>query len=196
MKASHFVMLLIVAFSTYLIQLWEPQYTAPLYLGILSLCILLGLVLNNINLTHIALFLVVINGLEYGFFQMGVIDLVAKDSDYLTKGTVIFGIQFLISVFAVLLFIFRVQLSRKISNSDKVALTHFDTFFHWFFILSALNCFIALLENVFRNIYDLEFRFFYDIYPSVAYVLWALTCGSLVTMVILSLKDRNSTVAH
>ncbi|OHU89218.1 MULTISPECIES: hypothetical protein [Pseudoalteromonas] len=196
MKASYFVLILIIAFSAYLIQLWEPKFTAPLYIGVLSFCFIFGLLIRNVNLAHIALFLFIINGIEYVIFQFGVINLVAEDRDYLTQGTLIFGTQFIISLLSVFIFLFRVQISRKISNSQQVVLTHFDTFFHWFFILSAFNCLAALLENTFRNIYQFNFQLFYDIYPLVSYIIWALTLGALVTMMILSIKENDAQVTY
>ncbi|MBQ4852909.1 hypothetical protein [Pseudoalteromonas sp. MMG012] len=192
MKASYFVLLLVIGFSAYLIKLWEPQYSVPLYIGVLLLSLTFGVIVKNINLAHISLFLILINGLEYIIFQFGVIDLVAGDRGYLMQGALIFGMQLIISLVAVIIFIFRVQISRKISSSSNISLTHFDTFFHWFFILSALNCFAALIENTFRNIYQFDFQFFYDIYPSVSYVIWALTLGALTTMMILSIKEKGS----
>lgn len=192
MKASYFVLIFVIAFAAYMIQLWEPQYTAPLYIGVLSVCFIFGVIIKNVNLAHISIFLFIINSLEYVIFQYGVISLVSESRDYLIQGAIIFGTQFIISIIAVFIFVFRVQVSRKISNSQQISLTHFDTFFHWFFILSAFNCLAALLENTFRNVYQLDFQFFYDIYPSISYIIWALTLGALITMMVLSIKNQDT----
>ncbi|MDK1288603.1 hypothetical protein [Pseudoalteromonas umbrosa] len=193
MKPFNIILLIISAFTLYFIQLWEPQYVAPLYLMLLSVCFIFGLKNNDINLTHISLFLVVINGIEYITFTK-LIDPIAQNNDYLSKGTIIFGLQFVINLVAVCVFIFRVQLSKKLFGSSKVSLTDFDAFFHWFFILSAFNCLLALAENTVRNIYDIDFQFFYDLYPIVAYLLWALTFGALITMAYCSIKERNTII--
>ncbi|KZN63244.1 hypothetical protein N473_17605 [Pseudoalteromonas luteoviolacea CPMOR-1] len=132
--------------------------------------------------------------IEFILFGTGLIDLGAPDDNYLIVGTKIFGIQLLINLFAIVLFIFRVQVSRFFSRSGKIILTDFDGLFHWIFIAAGIMNVLALIENAIRNGLNWKsLRFIYDIYTTFGYAIIAVTCGLLLTMLIIQVKNKQLT---
>lgn len=192
MKLSHLILIVIIAISAFYIQVRNPDIVTLLYLTFLGFGIVCGMVLKDVNITHISIFLFLVNLVDYVLFGMGIIDLSAHNNDYLVLGSLVFGIQFVVNLIAIAIFLFRVQISRAISKSKSIELTNFDGLFHWFFMFLAVICFLAFTENAIRNVFDLDsFEFIYDYYEILYYIPWALTCGTLLTMMICSVKDKN-----
>ncbi|TMP45212.1 hypothetical protein CWB96_03730 [Pseudoalteromonas citrea] len=165
------------------IQLWAPVVVTPIYLTALAIAMIVGMYKNNINIIHISLFLLLLNIIEYIIFSTGLIELIKPETGQLIRGSIMFGVQLLISLLAVLLFVFRVQFSRVISKSNTVSLTLFDGFFHWIFIYTSFIYFIALLEHIawfyFQSSY---FTLVYDNFEGLIYIAWIVSCILLFNM--------------
>ncbi|KZN58717.1 hypothetical protein N473_04590 [Pseudoalteromonas luteoviolacea CPMOR-1] len=192
MRTTFLIALSVVAILAFFIQLKTPFIVTPLYIMLLCTSLFAGQVLKDINIFHISLFLLTINSLNYIIFISGLIDLTAVDNDYLSQGTFVFGAQLLVNFIAFCIFIFRVQVSRALSRSKNIKLTYFDALYHWYFLFLMAVCFLALLENYLRNAFHLNFTFIYDTFEILHYLPWSLTCGSLLAMIIYSIKEKNN----
>ncbi|MDK1290327.1 hypothetical protein [Pseudoalteromonas umbrosa] len=194
MKMVHLILVSVIALIAFYLQIDDPQVVFHVYLPVLAFCFIFGLLQKEPNICHISIMLAVVALTEYGLFSTGLIDLGAPDDDYLIVGTKIFGTQLLINLFAIALFIFRVQISRFFSSSSKIVLTDFDGLFHWLFIVAGIMNVLALIENALRNgLGWLSLTLIYDIYTFVGSAIMALTCGLLLTMLILQAKNKQLT---
>ncbi|AOT07842.1 hypothetical protein S4054249_08300 [Pseudoalteromonas luteoviolacea] len=191
MKTSFLIVLSVVAILAFFIQLKTPFVVTPLYILLLCFALFAGQVLKDINIFHTSLFLLTINSLNYIIFISGLIDLTAIDNDYLSQGTYVFGVQLIVNFVAFCVFIFRVQLSRLISSSNNIKLTYFDALYHWYFLFLMLVCFLALIENYLRIALDFTSTFVYDTFELLHYLPWSLTCGTLLAMIIYSIKEKS-----
>ncbi|MBQ4812706.1 hypothetical protein J8M20_15205 [Pseudoalteromonas luteoviolacea] len=194
MKIVHSILITVIALVAFYIQIDNPVYIFQFYLSVLTFCFLFGAINKEPNICHISLMLAFIAVAEYSLFATGVIDLGQHDDNYLIIGTIVFGLQLLINIFAVLLFVFRIQISRFFSSSSKIILTDFDGLFHWLFIAAGVVNILALIENSLRNALGWHsLTFIYDTYEIYGYAIIALTCGLLLTMLILKVKNRQLT---
>ncbi|AOT10048.1 hypothetical protein [Pseudoalteromonas luteoviolacea] len=194
MKLAHLIFATVIALTAFYIQIDNPSKVIHLYISTLAFCFTFGIYKNEPNIYHISIILFLIAISEHLIFSYGLVNLGKNNDNYLVVGTVVFGIQLLINLFAIILFIFRVQISRLFSSSSKIILTDFDGLFHWVFIAASFMNILALIENALRNgLGWLSLTFFYDIYPTFGYALIAVTCGLLLTMVIIQLKNKQLT---
>ncbi|MBQ4862687.1 hypothetical protein J8L98_13405 [Pseudoalteromonas sp. MMG013] len=191
MKVSNLILLSIFSILIFYIQLWDHRVVTPLYILLLGTCVGYGVYTKNINMKHIALFLLVIHIIDYSIFEAGLIDYITPYENQLIRGTLIFGTQLIISIGTVLVLILRVQLSRIFSKSKSIALTHFDGIFHWLYIYLSAIYFVALLENIAWSYFDMKsWTFIYDNFEGLIYTAWALCCGTLLAMMITSTKSN------
>ncbi|KZN36001.1 hypothetical protein N480_18595 [Pseudoalteromonas luteoviolacea S2607] len=194
MKIVHLILITVIALVAFYIQVDNPVYSMQFYLSVLAFCFVLGVLNQEPNIWHISLLLTFIAVAEYSLFATGVIDLGQHDDNYLVIGTIVFGLQLLINILAVLLFVFRVQISRLFSSSSKIILTDFDGLFHWLFIAAGVVNVLALIENALRNVFGWHsLTFVYDTYEIYGYALMAIACGLLLTMLILKVKNKQLT---
>jgi hypothetical protein len=191
MKLSNLILLSITSIAFFYIQLWDVQLVTPLYLSLLGICAAYGIYTKNINMTHIAGFIFVLNTIAYVVFETGLINHVTPDENTLFQSSFIYGVQLLFSLSTVFVLIFRVQLSRMLSNSRNIELTHFDGIFHWLYIYNSMIYLLTLIEDVFYNSFDMKsWTLIYDNFEGLIYISWALCCGVLLTMMICSSKDN------
>ena len=70
-------------------------------------------------------------------------------------------------------------------------MTHFDGVFHWIFIYTSSVYLLALLENIAWSYFEMKsWTFIYDNFEGFVYIAWAVSCGTLLTMMICSSKDN------
>lgn len=192
MKISNLILLSIFSILLFYIQLWDHRVVTPIYILLLGTCAGYGIYKKNINMKHIALFLLVIHIIDFGIFEAGFIDYITPYENQLERGTLIFGTQLIISIATVFILIVRVQLSRFFSKSKSIALTHFDGIFHWLYIYLSAIYLLALLENIAWSYFDMKsWTFIYDNFEGLVYVAWALSCGALITMMITSTESND-----
>ncbi|ALU45308.1 hypothetical protein [Pseudoalteromonas rubra] len=190
MKLSNLILISIAAMAIFYIQLWNPTIVTPLYLILLGAGIVYGHYKKDINMTHISSFIFILTALSPVIFETGLIDYMTPAENKLLQGTMIYGIQLLISLAIVIVLIFRVQLSRKLSNSPNIQLTHFDGVFHWLYMYTSFIYLLALLENIAWSYFEMKsWTFIYDNFEGLIYIAWALCCGALLTMMILSARE-------
>jgi DNA-binding XRE family transcriptional regulator len=173
-------------------QLWSPDIITQIYLYLLVVCTAYAVYTKNINMAHIAGFILIIVGANRLVFETGLINDVTPSNNPLLQGLLIYGTSFLFSLILALILIFRVQLSRILSNSKNIELTHFDGIFHWIFIYMALVNSIAMAEYIGWSYFEMKsWRFIYNNFEAFIYIGWALSCGALLTMMICSFKDNH-----
>ncbi|MBQ4862688.1 helix-turn-helix transcriptional regulator [Pseudoalteromonas sp. MMG013] len=177
------IMSVILLFS----PLWSHLIVTPLYLLLLGVCAAYGVYKKDINVTHIAGFIFILTAVNYPIFDSGLINYVTPSDNKLLQGTIIYGTQLILSIITVFVLIFRVQLSRLISKSNNIALTHFDGIFHWLYIYASLIYLLGLLENIAWSHFELKsWTLIYDNFEGLIYIGWALCCGALLAMMISS----------
>ncbi|MBQ4846580.1 hypothetical protein [Pseudoalteromonas sp. MMG005] len=192
MKVSDLILLSIGSMLFFYIQLWEHQIVTPLYLLLLGVCAAYGVYRKDINMTHIAIFILVLNTIPHIIFEIGIIDYVTPYQDQLIRGMLIYGIQLLFSLITVITLIFRVQISRVLSKSKHIALTRFDGIFHWLYMYTFTIYLLALLENIAWAYFEMKsWTLIYDNFEGLIYVAWALCCGTLLAMMITSTKSNH-----
>ncbi|ALU44193.1 hypothetical protein [Pseudoalteromonas rubra] len=190
MKLSNLVLLSIASMAFFYIQLWDESLVTPLYLSLLLLCSLYGVYLKDINMVHISGFIFILNGTTYAIFKVGLINYVTPSDNKLLQGTLIYGFQLLSGIITVLVLIFRVQISRLLSNSKNIELTLFDGLFHWLYMYTSIIYLLGLIENVAWSYFNMKsWTIIYDNFEGLIYISWALCCGALITMMICSTKD-------
>ncbi|AZZ95673.1 hypothetical protein [Pseudoalteromonas sp. R3] len=190
MKLSNLILLIIFSMAFFYIQLWDDQLVTPIYLLLLTIGTIYGVYVKNTNLTHIAGFILLITLANRLFFETSLVSYIAPEENKLLQGTIVYGTQLLFSLAIVLVLIFRVQLSRKLSNSPNIQLTHFDGVFHWLYMYTSLIYLLGLLENIAWSYFELKsWTLIYDNFEGLIYIAWALCCGALLTMMILSARE-------
>ncbi|KAF7774472.1 hypothetical protein PCIT_a0923 [Pseudoalteromonas citrea] len=191
MKLSHLILFSIASIAVFYIQLWDDSIVTPLHLSLLAICLAYAIYIKNINMAHIAGFILLITGVNQAVFEIGLVNSITPDSSAFLQGLLIYGTNLLFSFVLASVLIFRVQLSRKISHSKNIELTHFDGIFHWVFIYIAIINFLILLEHLAYVLFDLKsWTFIYDNFEGLVYIAWAVSCGALLTMMICSSKDN------
>ncbi|MBE0368705.1 hypothetical protein [Pseudoalteromonas aurantia] len=197
MKLSHLILLSIASVAIFYIQLWDDRIVTPLHLILLGICTAYAIYSRNINMAHIAGFILLITGANQIVFELGLINRVIPDDNAILQSLLIYGTNALFSVALTLVLIFRVQLSRMLSNSKSVELTHFDGVFHWIFIYMTVINLLVLLEDMAYIVFNItSWTFIYDNFEGLIYIAWALCCGALLTMIICSSKERNTDEAN
>ncbi|CAH9055926.1 hypothetical protein PSECIP111854_01683 [Pseudoalteromonas sp. CIP111854] len=187
----------IVTLAFILSQLWSDIIVTPLYLSLLGICAAYGVYRKDINMTHIPGFIFVLTAINFAIFEVGLINYVAPESNKLLQSALIYGSQLLFSLAIVLVLIFRVQLSRLLSSSNNIELTHFDGIFHWIYIYTSLIYFLALVEDMTYIFFDMKsWTLIYDNFEGLIYISWALCCGALLTMMIVEAKSNRSGEAN
>ncbi|WP_105167427.1 hypothetical protein [Pseudoalteromonas sp. T1lg23B] len=193
MKLSNLILLSIISIAFFYIQLWDHRIVIPLYLTLLGANVIYATALKNTNMAHISGFIFLIYSINYMVFKVGLINYVTPEDNKLLQGTLIYGTHFIFSLILVLVLIFRVQLSRLISKSESIELTHFDGIFHWIYIYTSIVYLLALVENIAWSYFDLKsWTLIYDNFEGLIYIAWALCCGALLTMMICSKKPTNT----
>lgn len=183
--------------AIFYIQLWDDRIVTPLHLILLGMCTAYAIYLRNINMAHIAGFILLITGANQIVFELGLINRVTPDDNAILQSLLIYGTNALFSVALTLVLIFRVQLSRMLSNSKSVELTHFDGVFHWIFIYMTVINLLVLLEDMAYIVFAItSWTFIYDNFEGLIYIAWALCCGALLTMIICSSKEHNTDEAN
>ncbi|WP_249348581.1 helix-turn-helix domain-containing protein [Pseudoalteromonas citrea] len=174
-------------------QLWNPDIVTQLYLFLLVVCTAYAVCTKNINMAHITGFILFTYSINYFIFQAGLINYITPETNKLLQGTIIYGTHLLFSLVLVLILIFRVQLSRLLSQSKNIELTHFDGLYHWIFIYTSTVYLLALLENVAWSYFEMKsWTLIYDNFEGLVYIAWAVSCGALLTMMICSSKNNRS----
>ncbi|MCG7534278.1 hypothetical protein [Pseudoalteromonas sp. OOF1S-7] len=197
MKLSNLILLSIASLALFYIQLWDDRLVTPQYLIFLLVCACYGKFKKDINITHIAGFMFVATGISYVLFENGIINYVTPSGNPLLQGTIIYGTQLLLSLSTVFVLIFRVQISKLISKSSKVELTNFDGVFHWIYMYMSLLYILGMLENIAWSYFDMKsWTLIYDNFEGLIYIAWALCCGALLTMMILSGREDGSEASH
>ncbi|MBQ4850718.1 hypothetical protein [Pseudoalteromonas sp. MMG012] len=192
MKPSSLILLSIISLAFFYIQLWDDRIVMSLYLSLLGMCIAYGAFKKDINITHIAGFIFILTTISHAIFEMGLINNITPDENKLLQIVLVFGTQILFTLITATVLIFRVQLSRLLSKSKNIELTHFDGIFHWFFIYMAVINFLALIEDVMYNYFEMKsWTLIYDNFEGLIYIAWALNCGTLVAMMITSKKSNH-----
>ncbi|MBE0366463.1 hypothetical protein [Pseudoalteromonas aurantia] len=192
MKLSNLILLSIASIGFFYIQLWEQQLVTPIYLSLLGVGAVYGLYVKDINMTHITGFILVITLINRAIFETSLINYMTPEEDPVLQGLFIYGTQFLFSFIVALVLIFRVQLSRLLSKSKSIALTHFDGIFHWLYIYTSVIYLLALLENIAWSYFNMKsWTLIYDNFEGLIYVAWALSCGAIITMMITSTKSNH-----
>ncbi|ESP91773.1 MULTISPECIES: hypothetical protein [Pseudoalteromonas] len=185
MKLSNLILLSIASLAFFYIQLWDQRLVTPIYVSLLTACIGYGIYIREINVIHIAGFILALTGIEIIIFESGIINYVTVTENALLQGSIIYGVQIFFTVTTALVLIFRVQLSRLLSNSKHIKLTNFDGVFHWLFIYMAIVNLLTLLENIAWSYFNMKsWTLIYDNFEGLIYIAWALCCGALLTMLI------------
>ncbi|KZW99003.1 hypothetical protein JL49_20115 [Pseudoalteromonas luteoviolacea] len=194
MKLVHLIFATVIALTAFYIKLDNPNNVVFLYIVVLAFFYAFGIFNNEPNISHISMILVIVTLIEHLTFAYGLVNLGQLGDNFLIIGTIVFGLQILINLLAILLFMFRVQISRLFSNSSKIILTDFDGLFHWLFIAAGFVNVLALIENALRNAFGWHsLTFIYDTYEIYGYALMAIACGLLLTMLILKVKNKQFT---
>ncbi|OHU90605.1 MULTISPECIES: hypothetical protein [Pseudoalteromonas] len=197
MKLSNLILLTIVSVAIFYIQLWDDRIVTPLHLSLLGVCVAYAIYSKSINMAHIASFILVCTVTNRLVFETGLINDVTPADNALLQSLLIYGTNLLFSLILTLVLIFRVQLSRMLSNSKNIELTHFDGIFHWIFIYMVVINLLILLEDMALILFDMKsWTLIYDNFEGLVYVGWALCCGTLLTMMIVEAKSNRSGEAN
>lgn len=169
-----------------------PKVTAEIYMAIIAITAFYGAIKKDPNVLHIALILLFVNLVNYIIFAFGIIDLSTAGKNRVLHGSLIYGVQLIISVTSVIILIFRVQLSRILSHSKKIELTYFDGLFHWIFIYLSMIYILAIIELFARHTFGLHsITIIHYNFTSLVYIGWAMSCALLLTMIISTEKKSN-----
>ncbi|MCF6434537.1 hypothetical protein [Pseudoalteromonas sp. MMG022] len=191
MKFSQLMMLTIISLAISYIMIGNPKVTSEIYILVIALTALYGAIKKEPNILHISVLLLLINLVEYIIFAYEIININSFFDNEVLYGSLIFGIQLIISILSIFIFVLRVQISRAISHSSKIELTYFDGLFHWVFIYLSLIYVLAILENLARHLLGWHnITLIYHSFESLVYIGWAVSCALLLTMVIVTEKKH------
>ncbi|RJE77779.1 hypothetical protein BGP78_08355 [Pseudoalteromonas sp. MSK9-3] len=196
MKPSHLILFSIASIAVFYMQLWDDRIVTPLHLSLLAMCTAYAIYIKNINMAHIAGFILLVSGAHRIIFELDLINDVTPSDNPLLQSLLIYGTNLVFSLALTLILIFRVQVSRIISRSKNIKLTNFDGVFHWIFIyVTAINV-LVLLEDMLYILFEFKsLTFIYDNFEGLLYIAWAISCGALLTMMICSSKGNRGNEA-
>ncbi|MCG7560323.1 hypothetical protein [Pseudoalteromonas sp. McH1-42] len=190
MKLSNLILLSIASLAFLYIYIWDISIATTLYVTLLLLSTMYGVLKQEVNVTHISGFILAGTGISYVIFEAGVVDVITPSENKLLQGTIVYGVQFLLNLLTATALIFRVQISRVLSKSKQIELTHFDGIFHWIFLYMCLINLLALLENIAWSYFEMKsWTVIYDNFEVFIYIAYAICCGALLTMMILSARE-------
>lgn len=192
MTKSRLILGLIISLSIFYIIIENAHVSTYIYLSIIASNLAFSVFTKNKNSAHICIFLLIINTVGYLLFGLGAINSLLIEGSKIANGLIIYGIQLSLNIAMFFAFIFRVQISRLISDSNDIYLNDFDGLFHWLFLYFSLISLLALIEFILRCVFDQYFlKVIYDNYENLVYIGWSVTNGLLFTMQLVYNKSKN-----
>ncbi|MBQ4864642.1 hypothetical protein J8L98_23440 [Pseudoalteromonas sp. MMG013] len=149
------------------------------------------------NIIHISVILLTLNILEYIIYGTQIIDWSnGSFESNVVRGVLLYGVQLIIALTSFGLFIFRVSISRAISDSKKIRPLEQDSFITWSFLYLCIIYILALVESLSYNLLNSTlFSFIYSNYEPLVYIGWSLISASLITTAICHEKDLKKQVS-
>lgn len=161
-----------------------PPVFLWVYLVYVSGIIILAFRLNDKDTAFISFIAFVPFFIEMVLFGFGLISTSSSDEDRLKQNTIIFGVQFIISLIALIPMVKRVELQKLIWRNYEPKLTLADQVFPWMLLFTSLKIFGALFENYLRNGLGYKIQFFFDTYDITGYLMLSITACILTFMLL------------
>ncbi|MBE0370969.1 hypothetical protein [Pseudoalteromonas aurantia] len=196
MKKSTGIILTIILTAVIYSTFGSLEIPSSLYTTSILIAITYGFLKKEINITHISSLFLIIFIFEYLTIELTVNILNASEISTVSSAAIHFGVQIATSILAVISLIFRVQISRWISKSDRVALTIFDGVTPWVYIYLTLIVVLTAIEyTIDHNFGLLHLSFIYDYYEVLIYLGMASVIGILLSMIICHEKDLKKQIS-
>ncbi|WMN61121.1 hypothetical protein NI389_06970 [Pseudoalteromonas xiamenensis] len=167
-----------------------PIFFLRFYVVFIFCIIICSLKFKDRDTTFISFIALIPVLLEMMIFDTGLISLKSSDEERLFQNTVIFGIQFLSNLAALIPMVLRVEFQTKIWPFYEPKLTIADNVFPYTLLLSSIVIFCSLIENYLRNGLGYDIKFFYSIYDIVGYFVLSTNATILTYLTINSYKDE------
>ncbi|QTH72497.1 hypothetical protein [Pseudoalteromonas xiamenensis] len=177
--ASKILPVVVATTVVFFAMLHLPFYFLRAYLGFVALVTLYAYKLGDKDTAFIGFLAFVPFFLEVLIFNLGLISLTSSDEDRLMQNTIIFGVQFVISLIALIPMVMRVELQQKIWKDYQPQLTLADTVFPWALLFSTIKVFCALIENYLRNGLGYKVQFFFSTYDITGYLMLSISASIL-----------------
>ncbi|MFC0117943.1 hypothetical protein ACFFK7_08415 [Pseudoalteromonas xiamenensis] len=159
-----------------------PFLFLRLYVVFIFLIILFSIKFKDRDTTFIAIIAAIPVCLEMVIFNTGLVSLESTEEERLFQNTIIFGIQFLANLAALIPMVLRVEFQSKIWPFYEPKLTIADSVFPYTLLTSSVVIFCSLIENYLRNGLGYDIRFFYSIYDIVGYFVLCISATVLTYM--------------
>lgn len=172
----------------------SPPIFLWVYLIYVLFIIVLSLRLNDKDTAFIGFIAFLPFFIEMVLFGFGLISTSSSDDNRLKQNTIIFGVQFVISLIALVPMVKRVELQRLIWRRYEPKMTLADQVFPWMLLFTSLKIFGALFENYLRNGLGYKVQFFYDTYDITGYLMLSITACILTYMLLEAYKDSKFNV--
>ncbi|MBQ4844721.1 helix-turn-helix transcriptional regulator [Pseudoalteromonas sp. MMG005] len=178
------------------IPLMSTDLVSYCYLGIVSLCIVYGVYRKEWNIVHISLFVISLYTLEYTLIDYFYAYTKTLFSSTLITACLHFGFQIAFTLLSFLVFTFRVQISRCISNSGGIKRTPFDNLLVFIYVYTGFILLLSISEYILYNVYKVEFlSFIYNHFEKFIYLGMAAIATTLYSMVICHEKDLKKQIS-
>lgn len=166
-----------------------PLFFLKFYTLFISIIIFAAFKLKDRDTAFIAILALIPFLLEMLVFDLGIVSLSSDDENRLFQNTLIFSVQFAISLIALVPMVLRVEIQSKIWPYYEPKMTLADSVFPYSLLVSSVIIFCALIENYLRNGLGHNIRFFYDIFDITGYFILSISATILTSMVIESHKE-------
>lgn len=189
LKAFEKLPLIVTIMVVFFVMMKSPAVFVWLYIVYISGIAILAYRLNDKDTAFISFIAFVPICLEMVLFGFGFISTSSSDEDRLKQNTIIFGVQFVISLIALIPMVKRVELQRFIWRNYEPKLTLADQVFPWMLLLTSLKVFGALFENYLRNGLGYKIQIFFDTYDITGYLMLSITACILTFMLLESYSN-------
>lgn len=189
-NSSKLIILLVLTFFFYTF-ISNPDITSVIFIASITLCMTYGIIRKESNLSHISCFIMLLYSVEYitiDIYYTAIIDVFIQKT---TIALFYYGYQMLFAFSAFIIFIFRVQISRVISDSKKIKLTPFDNIIPWIYIYNFIVTLLHTIDYYLDERYQIKsLSFAYYFYEELLYFGMSMIITTLVSMVIYHEKEK------
>ncbi|TMO61224.1 hypothetical protein CWC19_20980 [Pseudoalteromonas aurantia] len=189
-NSNKLLILMVLTFFSYTL-ISNPKITSVIYLTSTLIVIIYSILKKEINMLHISSFISLIYAVEYtsiGYYEEFLTSFI---SDSFVVSIFYYLYQIAFSLIGIVLFIFRVQVSRVISKSKHIKLTPFDNLLPWIYMYNFIAVTIHSFDYYLDEIHQVKtLSFFYIYYEEILYLGMSMIITILVSMVIYHEKEK------
>lgn len=190
MKNSLKLLLYFIFIITLYTFIANPDFNTIIYAITLIFFFLYGVYRKELNIAHISVFIITLYAFEYTTLDYLYAYAKTLFESSLITANLHFSFQLICTFLSFTIFIFRVQISRLISNSKNIKLTPFDNIITFIYLYTGAVILLAISEQTLYSKFNINsLSFIYDYFEFLIYIGMSAILTTLASMVICHEKD-------